>query len=102
MAANTATITDISWADMAAAGIDIDLIERVPTQLGVDEYVGTRGNVRVAFGPTVDVEGDGGEESDLGWNITLYDRENDYWVSSGSEWMQESRDVLTLVARVLA
>lgn len=98
---STSDITDITWSMMSDAGIDIDLVNRQPTQIGTDEYILIDGDTKVAFGPAVDVEGDG---STYGWDISTYDRvtENDgdeYWDGPRSqEWAETPADALRLVA----
>lgn len=93
-------ITDITWAMMTDAGINISLVNRQPTQLGTDEYVLIDGTTKVAFGPAVDVEGDG---STHGWDVSTYellkDSEDDegYWEHRRQEWAETPAEALWLV-----
>ena len=98
-------ITDITWGMMTKAGIDIDLVNRKPTSIGTDEYVLINGNTKVAFGPAVDVEGDG---STYGWDVSTYElvKDNDddegYWDHSIQEWAETPDEALRLVAEASA
>ena len=94
-------ITDITWTMMADAGIDIDLVNRKPTELGTDEYILIDGDTKVAFGPAVDVEGAG---STHGWDVSTYERLEDseydegYWEHRHQEWAETPAEALRLVA----
>lgn len=94
-------ITDITWAMMSDAGIDISLVNRQPTELGEYEYVFIDGDTKVAFGPAVDVEGDG---STHGWDVSTYelrkDSEDDegYWENIHQEYAETPAEALQLVA----
>ena len=94
-------ITDITWAMMSDAGLDIDLVRRQPTSLGTDEYVLIDGDTKIAFGPAVDIEGDG---STYGWDVSTYERVNDsaddegYWDHGIQEWTETPAEALRLVA----
>jgi hypothetical protein len=92
-------ITDITWADMTHAGIDIDHVHRQPNQIGTDEYVATNGSRRVAFGPAVDME-DGGT---YGWDVSVVDvHDDDEWGDEVSqEWFETSADCLAFVRKSL-
>jgi hypothetical protein len=94
-------ITDITWSMMSDAGIDIGLVNRQPTELGEYEYVLIDGDTKVAFGPSVDVEGDG---STHGWDVSTYelrkDSEDDdgYWENIHQEWAGTPAEALLIVA----
>lgn len=97
----TSSIRDITWARMSDAGIDISLVNRQHTELGEYEYVLIKGSTKVAFGPAVDVEGDG---STHGWDVSTYELRKDsaddegYWDHGSQEWAETPAEVLRLVA----
>jgi hypothetical protein len=94
-------ISDITWDMMSDAGIDTDLVYRRPTGLGTDEYVLIKGSTKVAFGPAVDIEGDG---STNGWEVSAYELVQDsgedegYWDHGVQEWAATPAEALRLVA----
>ena len=92
-------ITDITWSMMTGAGIDIDLVERRPTELGADEYILIDGDTQVAFGPAVATEAFGDPS---GWNIATYERDSDdqgeYWREVRQDWAETPAEALRLVA----
>ena len=98
-------ITDITWTMMGDAGINIGLVNVRATELGEREYVLTDGDTKIAFGPAVDVEGDG---STHGWDVSTYelrkDSEDDdgYWEHIHQEWAETPAEALQLVAAEVA
>lgn len=97
---STSDIKDITWAMMSDAGIDINLVNRQHTQLGNKEYILISGDTKVAFGPAVDVEGDG---STHGWDVSTYellkdsDDDEGYWEHRSQNWAETPADALRLV-----
>jgi hypothetical protein len=93
-------ISDITWAMMSDAGIDISLVNRQPTELGEYEYILIDGGTKIAFGPAVDVEGDG---STHGWDVSTYELRKDgeddegYWEHVHQEWAGTPAGALQLV-----
>ena len=95
-------ITDITWAMMSDAGIDIDLVTRVPTELGAYEYILVKGDTKVAFGAAVATEAYG---SPSGWNIATYESDTDdqgeYWREVRQDWAETPDEALRLVAEAV-
>jgi hypothetical protein len=79
MTINTAAITDLTWGDLAAAGIDPDIATRCPDQVGGVNYVIAVGDLRVTFGPSVDVDSNTDDAADLGWDICCEEAVDESW-----------------------
>lgn len=101
MAANTASISDITWDMLSDAGLDTRKIERVPDGLGDWMYVVTEGDVQVRFGPVVDVDNNAPEDGDFGWDITSYSRGDQDWVMGASDWKQTAAGAIESVRHFL-
>ena len=87
-------ITDITWAMMTEAGLDISKIERVPSSLGGEDYVWQSDDRKIAFGPGVDME-DGGTH---GWDICTYDWVDDAWDGVRQQWVLTASEAVAYVA----
>ena len=94
----TTDISDITRSDMLKLDIDIDLVRRVPTSTGEDEYVFERGDFRVCFGPSVDID----ESGTFGWDVAAYDyEERNGWVPSVETWIEDTDAVLPHVKSLI-
>ena len=92
-------ITDITWAAMTAAGIDTDHVHRRVTEDGAGEYILVEGDIKVAFGPAIDVESDGTD----GYAICCYEHAGDaQWDEVRQDWAETVDDLLRLVAAVVS
>jgi hypothetical protein len=94
-------ITDITWSMLSDAGINTDCVHRQPTDTGEDEYVMITGDTKVAFGPSVDVDGDG---SVYGWDIAYYHLQHEpdgdsWWVDHQHEWTETAANAVRIVAQ---
>src|ERR1039457_6500290 len=88
-------ITDITWAAMTDAGIDIDHVNRRPTASGYDEYVLVEGDTKVAFGPAMDMD----DGTTRGYGYCCYERaEDEGW----DEWRQDGAETGEDLLRVVA
>jgi hypothetical protein len=90
-------ITDITWAAMTDAGIDIDHVNRRPTASGYDEYILIEGDTKVAFGPAMDMD----DGSTRGYGYCCYGRaEDEGWDEFRQDWAETVEDLLGAVAAV--
>jgi hypothetical protein len=90
-------ITDITWAAMTDAGIDIDHVNRRPTASGYDEYILIEGDTKVAFGPAMDMD----DGSTRGYGYCCYaGTEDDGWNEFQQDWAETVEDLLRVVAAV--
>jgi hypothetical protein len=101
----TTNLSDITWADMTAAGIDTDKVKRSDPRLGTDEYIyqDEVARLKVAFGPAVDPD----DGSVLGWDICAYDLvdRNDgdpAWEDFAQYWAEDAAEALRFVAERIA
>ena len=79
MTTNTTTLDSITWADMTAAGLDIDRVNKIyggsthGSEKDTYEAISTDGLTRVCFAPAEDFE-ISDDEGDLGWDFCSYTR----------------------------
>jgi len=89
-----ASTDSIPWEDITAAGIDTDFVELQRSDLGGHEFVWESGDVRVVFGPAVDMEAGGTH----GWAVVLYSIELDASMEVGAEaWCETAAEALAQV-----
>jgi hypothetical protein len=89
-------ITDITWAAMTDAGIDIDHVNRRPTASGYDEYILVEGDTKVAFAPAMDTD----DSSTRGYGYCCYAADGDGWDEFLQDWAETVEDLLRAVAGV--
>ena len=87
-------ITDITWAAMADAGINIDHVSRRPTASGYDEYILIEGDTKVAFAPAMDTD----DGTTRGYGYCCYEADGDGWNEFRQDYAETVEDLLHVVA----
>jgi hypothetical protein len=91
---------EITWQMLSDAGIDIDLVELVPSGLGGEEFILVSGDLKIAFGPAHDAAGNSAE----GWDICAYQRKVDddgvYWDDFRQDYVASAVQAVATVKAV--